>query len=104
MLSYIMTWFTPRVVRDDTTQKITELLFPPIEEVTMDGYTFLTDYSVDSNLYSVMVDLEDGINDLAGRETLKKCHEKLQEVRRLLMADKTVPISKAKYLVVDNPN
>jgi hypothetical protein len=102
MLKNIMNRFRPRVVREDTAQKVVDLLFPPVEEVTMEGHTFLTDYSVDSNLYAALVDLDDGVNDATTRETLKKCYERLQEARRLLVADKIVP-SKAKYLVVDSP-
>jgi hypothetical protein len=49
-----------------------------------------------------LVDLEDGVNDATTRDTLKKCYERLQEARRLLLADKVVP-AKAKYLVVDSP-
>jgi hypothetical protein len=102
MLKYIMDRFRPRVVREDTSQKIVDLLFPPVEEVTMEGQTFLTDFSIDSNLYAALVDLEDGVNDATTRDTLKKCYERLQEARRLLLADKVVP-AKAKYLVVDSP-
>jgi hypothetical protein len=44
MLKYIMNRFRPKVIREDTSQKIVDLLFPPVEEVTMEGQTFLTDY------------------------------------------------------------
>lgn len=102
MFDFIMKRLKPKVIREDSAQRIVDILFPPVEEVTMEGQTFLTDYSIDSNLYAALVDLDDGVNDATTRETLKKCYERLQEARRILLADKAIP-TKAKYLLVDSP-
>lgn len=97
-------WFKHKeiIIRDDVVQDITDLLFPePIESADGEN-TYLTDYSVDMNLYSAIVDLEEGRNDEITRETLKSIMSKLGEVRDLLYANYKLK-EKAQYLVVSAP-
>jgi len=91
-----------KIVRDEISQQLADLLFPELEETTVNEQTFLVDYSVDSNLESVLLDLEEGNNDGANHETLRQCIKKLQEARSLLESHQKLP-SKSTYLIVDNP-
>ena len=90
------------IVRDDVLEQVVQLLFPQPVEIKDEQGTYLTDYSVDSNLYSALVDLENGVNDQVVHQTIQKCIQKLYEARDLLYADDRV-ISNATYLVVDTP-
>jgi hypothetical protein len=105
MLQYIMDRFfpKPKVLRDDVSQRVMDLLFPELVEKEHDGQIFLTDYSIDSNLYAVLLDLEDGTNDEVTRETIRKCYERLQSARALLQADHIIK-RESGYLMVDTPN
>lgn len=104
MLKFIMDrlFQRPKLLRDDVSQTVTDLLFPDLVEVEKDGDVFLTDYSVDSNLYAALLELEEGQNDEVIRETLRKCYEKLVQARELLEAKQEIQKG-ARYLVVDTP-
>lgn len=99
-------WFKrkpePIIIRDDVLQKVVHILFPQPIEVKDEQGTFITDYSVDANLYSALADLENGVNDLVVQETIRKCILKLYEARDILYADDRIT-SSANYLVVDTP-
>jgi hypothetical protein len=105
MLSYIMNMLfpKPKVLRDDVSQRVVDLLFPEPVEKKHDGQVFLTDYSIDSNLYAALLDLEDGTNDQVTRDTIRKCCDRLHACRALLEAEHEVN-SKSGYLVIDTPN
>lgn len=104
MLKFIMDrlFQRPKLLRDDVSQTVTDLLFPDLVEVEKDGDVFLTDYSVDSNLYAALLELEEGHNDEVIRETLRKCYEKLVQAREFLEAKQEIQKG-ARYLVVDTP-
>lgn len=91
------------IVRDEVLQKVVDILFPQPVEVNDEQGTFITDYSIDANLYSALADLENGVNDAVVQDTIRKCILKLYEARDLLYADDRV-ISNARYLVVDTPD
>ena len=81
------------VIRDEIAQKVCDILFPPHIEREEDGQTFIVDYSVDYNLLSALVDLENGANDEVTQNTIRSVITKLGEARELLVAN--YPIAKA---------
>ena len=90
------------IIRDEIAQKVCDILFPPHIEREEDGQTFIVDYSVDYNLLSALVDLENGANDEVTQNTIRSVITKLGEARELLVAN--YPIAKgARYLMVDTP-
>jgi len=101
----MMKWFKREqvVVRDEVAQRLCDSLFPEPVEKEEDGFTYLTDSSVDMNLYSAIVDLEEGKNDEVTRDTLKSILLKLEEARQLLYANYKLK-GKARYLVVGAPH
>lgn len=88
-------------------EQIKELLFPQLElneELSQEGQLvkFHVDYSVDSNLEAVLMDLQEGYNDESVQKTVNTVIKRLIEVRKLLEAyAKFNPESK--YIIVDNP-
>lgn len=91
---------------DQKLEQIKKLLFPPLElreHLDKDGskVKFHIDYSVDSNLDAVLMDLEEGHNDPVARKTINKVVEKLNEARRLLEAYAQLD-KDAKYIIVDD--
>lgn len=88
-------------------EQIRQLLFPSLElneEIGKDGsiIKFHVDYSVDSNLDAVLMDLQDGNNDEVTQGTINDVVKKLIEVRKLLEAYAEFD-KEAKYIIVDNP-
>jgi hypothetical protein len=76
---------------DEKLEQIKKILFPPLElkeEMGNDGtkVKFHIDYSVDSNLDAVLMDLEEGHNDPVARKTISKVVDRLNDARRLLEA------------------
>lgn len=95
-------WKKKYIPDDERLLKITKILYPPLEVArTPDGTKYHIDYSIDSNLDAVLLDLQEGNNDAACQKTLESCIRKLNEVRRILEAY-AVMDDEAKYLVVDN--
>jgi len=87
-------------------EQIKNILFPPlklVEEMDKDGTTlkFHIDYSVDSNLDSALLDLQENINDKATQSTIDQAVKALFKVRKLLEAYSDID-SEAKYIIVDN--
>ena len=104
----LFNWFSrskpePIVIRDDTLQKVVDILFPKHIEKTEPEGTFIVDYSVDVNLVSALADLESGVNDHAVQDTIRKCISKLYEARDILYADDRITTTSATYLVVEAP-
>lgn len=88
-------------------EQIRQLLFPKLElneEICKDGsiIKFHVDYSVDSNLDAVLMDLQDGNNDEVTQGTINDVVKKLIEARKLLEAYAEFD-KEAKYIIVDNP-
>ena len=80
---------------------IRDILFPPSDShIDKDGRKFLVDYSADLNLDSALSDLEDGYNDAACQQTIKKISNRLYEVRKILNAHQE--LTDAEYLIVDD--
>ena len=91
---------------DQKIEQIVKLLFPPLElKEQMDNsgskIKYHIDYSVDSNLDAVLMDLEEGHNDPVARKTISKVVERLNEARRLLEAYAQIDTD-AKYIIVDD--
>lgn len=87
-------------------EQIKNKLFPPLEhrqEMGNDGQPikFMVDYSIDSNLDAVLMDLQDGYNDRATQKTINTCVGRLNEVRRMLGAYPELD-KEAKYIIVDD--
>ena len=87
-------------------EQIKQLLFPPLElreEMSNDGtiMKYHIDYSVDSNIDAVLMDLQDGQNDAVAHETLNKVVTRLNKARKLLEAYAALN-KEARYIIVDN--
>ena len=87
---------------EEKLEEIRRLLFPPLQlredEI---GFKYHVDYSVDSNLDAVLMDLQDGENDAIVQHTVKTSIEKIAKVREILEAYSAIN-KEAKYLIVDN--
>ncbi len=95
-------WKKKYVPDDERLAKVISILFPPLEVArTPDGTKYHIDYSIDSNLDAVLLDLQEGNNDAACQRTLESCIRKLNDVRRVLEAYAEMD-AEAQYLVVDN--
>jgi len=101
----MMKWFKREkiVIRDEVAQSLCDILFPQPIEKTEEGFTYLSDSSVDLNLHAALIDLEEGNNDEVTRNTIKSILLKLEEARTLLYANYKLK-EKASYLVVDSPS
>jgi hypothetical protein len=87
-------------------EQIKQLLFPPLElreEISADGSVvkYHIDYSVDSNVDAVLMDLQDGQNDAIAHTTLNKVVTRLNKARKLLEAY-AILNKEASYIIVDN--
>ena len=82
-------------------EQIEQILFPPCSHHTdKEQRKFLVDYSADMNLDAALTDLEDGFNDEACRNTIRKVSYRIQEVRKILEAYQE--INDFEYLIVDD--
>lgn len=91
---------------DEKIEQIKALLFPPLkleQELSNEGdlMKFHVDYSADSNLDAVLMDLQEGYNDEAAHKTLNDVIIRLNRVRRVLEAYAQID-PEAKYIIVDN--
>jgi len=87
-------------------ERIKKLLFPPLilkEEMAKDGQMikYHVDYSVDSNLDAVLMDLQEGNNDPACHKTLNTIVKRLNSIRILLEAYAQID-TEARYIIVDD--
>jgi len=92
----------PKTSAEIKLQQIQDLLFPKMEETELNGVKFCVDYSVDSNLDAVLLDLEEGHNDETARKTIKKVTNRLYEIRQLLQAYTEKLDKDIKYVVIDD--
>ena len=88
-------------------EQIKNLMFPQLtteQELNNDGtiIKFHVDYSVDSNLDAVLIDLQEGHNDEVVQGTINEVVKKLIQVRRMLEAYAKMD-PEAKYIIVENP-
>lgn len=101
-------WFKKKDVTpaDLKLEQVKNLLFPPLTletEIGKEGeiFKFHVDYSVDSNLDAVLIDLQEGHNDEVAQSTINEAIKTLIKVRILLGAEQEID-KEAKYIIVDN--
>jgi hypothetical protein len=85
----------------DLLDQLSSILFPPLKLEENDGTKFHIDYSVDSNLDAVLMDLQDGNNDAVAQNTISKVIVRLNKARKLLEAYPEIH-PEAKYIMVDD--
>jgi hypothetical protein len=90
------------VIRSEEMQQLADLLFPPLKTIENGDDVFQIDYSADSNLDAVLMDLQDGNNDPASHKTLIGVIKRLNKARKILRAYAILDL-RSKYLIVDNP-
>ncbi len=100
--------YKPKTTSDVKLEQIKQILFPQLElkeEMSNDGSVikYHVDYSVDSNIDAVLMDLQDGQNDPVAHDTLNKMVSRLHKARQLLEAYAKLD-SAARYIIVDNGN
>ena len=72
-------------------KEIRDLMFPDYKlEQLPTGEVFHVDMSVDTNLDSVIYELEDGTNDETTRKTLRSISDTLFKVRKILMVEQVM--------------
>lgn len=92
----MFSWFRKKsdVLTDDQRKlkEIISILFPPDDiKVEDDGTKYFVDYSLDSNLQGALSDLEDGVNDIITRNTVRHVVEQLYKVRDILEELRDIP-------------
>ena len=91
---------------DDKLSQIKNILFPKLElreqsDESGVNVKYHVDYSVDSNLDAVLMDMQDGLCDETMIKTMNSMIEKLNAVRKLL--DTYMELDPdAKYIIVSN--
>lgn len=92
---------------DKKLNEVKELLFPKtkVEHSVENGeqIKYMVDYSVDNNLYAVLIDLQEGVNDKTCHNTINRCIDVLLKVRKVLDAQMYLE-KDAKYITVDMPD
>jgi hypothetical protein len=92
----------PETPSDILLEQIKNILFPPIEtHIDKEGNKYHIDYSVDTNLDSVLIDLGEGYNDEVSQNTLKKINNRISEIRKLLDFQQQLE-DDAKYVLADD--
>lgn len=87
---------------DDKIEQIKNILFPPLKTYKdSKGNKFHVDHSADTNLTSVLLDLEEGYNDETARKTIKNVIDQLEEIRKVLEFYQALD-KDAKYIVADD--
>lgn len=97
-------WFKkkPKTLEGRELEHIAQILFPPLEKRTdKDGNVYQIDKSVDTNLESILYELQDGNNDRLSHESLNKVIGRLIEVRKILDVYPELD-KKTKYVIVDD--
>jgi len=91
---------TKKIERDPVLQQIVDLLFPSIELTKTEDGEYYIDRSVDSNLFAVLVDLQEDTNDQVVHDTIKSVIDKLQTARKLLEAEQEKVGDKSNILMI----
>jgi hypothetical protein len=87
---------------EEKLEEIKNILFPPLKSfVDKERNKFHIDYSADTNLTSVLLDLEEGFNDETAQKTIKGVIDQLDKVRKILEFYQKLD-SDAKYVVSDD--
>lgn len=101
----MLKWLKPKTVilRPEDMQQVVDILFPPLETREGKDGVYQIDYSIDSNLQSALVDLQDGTNDKVVHDTIAKAIDALIKVRNILEVYPEID-ERAKYIIVDTPD
>lgn len=101
----MLKWLRPKpvVIRPEELQRAVDILFPALETREGKDGVYQIDYSVDSNLQSALIDLQDGTNDKVVQTTISKAIDALVEVRKILQVYPLLD-ERAKYVIVDTPD
>lgn len=101
----MLKWLKPKTVilRPEDMQQVVDILFPPLETREGKDGVYQIDYSIDSNLQSALVDLQDGTNDKVVQDTIAKAIDALIKVRNILEVYPEID-ERAKYIIVDMPD
>ena len=96
-------FFKPKPIpTDKKLEAVINILFPPLTLHTdKDGNKFHVDYSIDTNLEAALMDLEDGHNDAACQNTIRKVVDRIIKVRQMLEAYREID-KDAKYFIADD--
>lgn len=91
---------------DNRIDQIREILFPKLhlcEQIDKDGtkIKYHVDYSADSNLDAVLMDMQDGYCDAPMMKTMNSIIERLNQVRKILEAYAEID-SEARYILVSD--
>ena len=91
---------------DERLEEIKNILFPPLileEKMAEDGEVmkYHIDYSVDSNLDAVLMDLQEGHNDPVSQKTINSVIKRLVKARRMMEAYAELD-KDAKYILVED--
>ena len=91
----------PLTTAEEKLEQLKILLFPE-PQIEMEGdMEFYVDSSVDMNIESVIVDLQEGHNDVTCQKTLKNISDRLYKARKILQAYFEVD-ENISYVVVDD--
>jgi DNA-binding transcriptional regulator GbsR (MarR family) len=90
---------------DELLEQLKQILFPPLKLQTAnkDGkiIKYHIDYSVDSNLDAVLMDLQEGYNDQTAQKTINGVVNRLNKARKLLEAYAELD-KDAEYIIVED--
>lgn len=101
----MLKWLKPKtvIIRPEEAQQIVDILFPPLETREGKDGVYQIDYSVDSNLQSALIDLQDGVNDKVVQDTISKAIDALIKARNILQVYPELD-ERSKYVIVDTPD
>lgn len=101
----MLKWLKPKtvIIRPEDAQQIVDILFPPLETREGKDGVYQIDYSVDSNLQSALIDLQDGVNDKVVQDTISKAIDALIKARNILQVYPELD-ERSKYVIVDTPD
>jgi hypothetical protein len=100
----MFSWFKkkPKQFEGKELELIAQILFPSLEtRMDKDGNVYQIDKSVDTNLESILYELQDGNNDRLSHDSLNNVIGRLIEVRKILDVYPELD-KKAKYIIVDD--
>jgi hypothetical protein len=101
----MFSWFKKKkkVVLGSELEQVVQILFPQLSTETLpDGTVFHVDYSVDTNLESVLYELQDGVNTTDVHKVVNNVIKRLIEARKVLEAYPKIN-QKAVRIIVDIP-
>jgi hypothetical protein len=100
----MFSWFKkkPKQFERKELELIAQILFPSLEtRMDKDGNVYQIDKSVDTNLESILYELQDGNNDRVSHDSLNSVIGRLIEVRKILDVYPELD-KKTKYIIVDD--